>query len=199
MPLIRIDTINKDTYLGLWQMTESLIDLPKPYGVDISDIHSEARRKERLTEYCLLKAMTGRSDSLITHENSGKPIVSGFEISISHTKGWAAMMISKSCKVGVDIEYISDRINKIADRFIRPDEQNDDVDYRLINWCAKESVYKLLSEEDLQYFEMRLQPFKTSGKGKVVVEDLKQKTKYDVSYVLTNDYVLTFATSSMQT
>lgn len=198
MPLRRISDFTASR-MGIWQMTESIDELPRPSIVDLSDIHSEVRLKEKLTEYCLLECLTSRDDILIKHNSAGKPYLEGFlvdrNVSISHTRGWATMIVSsdKSLNVGVDIEYYADRVNKIADRFIRPDEQNTDLDHRLIIWSAKESVYKLFSEEDLQYFDMRVKPFPVYKNGIIEVEDLKSGEQVAVNYILNNDYVTTFA------
>lgn len=192
MPLIKIDDLGK-ARLALWQMTEPIEELPRPKVVDLSDIHAEGRLREKLTEYCLLKAMTSRDDIVIEHNAAGQPCMEGSYISISHTKGWAAMILSETNRVGVDVEYYADRVNRIADRFIRPDEQNTDLPHRLVNWCAKETVYKMFSEEDLQYFEMRLLPFDIAANGKVEVEDLKQPKSVTVDYIINNDYVLTYS------
>lgn len=193
MPLVRIDNIGDGVRLALWRMTEDVEDLPCPPGGDLSGTHSDVRRKERLVSYCMLRSLTGKDGLLITHLPSGKPVVDGFSISLSHTKGWAAMIISpKPMRLGVDIEYYSERVNKVADRFIRPDEQSDSLAYRLINWSAKESVYKALSSEDLHFFEMRLKPFAASPRGEVVVEDLKVSREMHVGFVLNKDFVLTW-------
>lgn len=194
MPLIRIDNLdNQGTRLALWQMTESVDELLRPKVEDLSDIHAETRLKEKLTEYSLLYALTSRDDLLIKHNAAGQPILDDCYISISHTRGWAAMLLSDKNRVGVDIEYYSDRVNRVADRFIRQDEQNTDLEHRLVNWSAKETVYKMFSEEDLQYFEMRLLSFDISGSGIVTVEDLKLTKSINVKYILNKDYVLTYS------
>lgn len=194
MPLIRIDDLGNGVRLALWQMTESVDELPKPAAEDLSYIHAEVRMKEKRTEYCLLNALTSRNDIVIKHYPLGQPYIDGYSISMSHTRGWAAMILaSTDYSVGVDIEYFSDRVNRVADRFIREDEQNDDLSHRLINWSAKESVYKMFSEEDLQYFEMRLHHFQAGPSGAVVVDDLKKEKSVPVKYVLNDDYVLTWA------
>lgn len=185
------------TRLGVWRMDEALEDLPRPCGRDFSDIRSERRQREILTTYCLLEAMTGRDDLEISHAKSGKPIIDGLEVSLSHTKGWAAMIVSGDRAVGVDIEYFSDRVNKVAGRFIRPDEQSDKLSYRLINWSAKETVYKLLHDEHLMYFDMRLGKLSDDNSGEVAVEDLKCGGSVAVRYVLNGDYVLTWAVSKL--
>ena len=64
--------------------------------------------------------------------------------------------MSKGLEVGIDIEYHSDRIQKIARRFLRPDETYTTTSDLLIAWCAKEAAYKLFSEEHLTYQEMKV-------------------------------------------
>lgn len=218
MTLIRINQLSSHVRLALWQMTERVEDMVCPPMLDLSDIRSEHRRKEKLVAYEMLHALTGRRDLLIQHEASGRPFIEGYKVSISHTRGWAAMMLSDDEEVGVDIEYQSDRVNKIVERFMRPDEDGSSLDRRLINWCAKEAVYKLRSPEDLQYFEMRVRfseeprtetsllssakslsemtesPAEKSTacapEGIVQVDDLKKNETLMVNYEKNNNYVL---------
>lgn len=68
MPLIRKQKLEPDTWLALWQMTEAVDQLPAPASVDLSPLHSPRRKKETLTEYLLLKALTG-DDSLVIRHN----------------------------------------------------------------------------------------------------------------------------------
>lgn len=193
MPLIRIDDLGDGVRMGLWQMTEPIDALPVPPGVDLADVRTEKRRREVLTSYSLLKALTG-ADLLIRHAPNGSPLVDGLSISLSHTLGWAAMVVADSSKrLGIDIEYYSDRVNKIADRFIRADEQSSSLAYRLVNWSMKETVYKALTEEDLIYSEMRLTHYDVGKSGKVAVEDLKCGRHVEAEYILNADYVLTWA------
>ena len=149
MPLIRLQQLGADARLGLWQMTEDAAALPVP-PEDLSRYHSASRLRERLTAYALLREMTGRADLVIDHDETGRPLVDGWNISISHTRGWAALIQSRSKAVAVDIEFFSDRVSRVRDRFIRPDEDGDSLACQLINWSAKETVYKLLGRENLQ-------------------------------------------------
>lgn len=193
MPLLRIDDIDGQARLGIWHMTETVGEMPKPSRADLSDTYAERRLLEKLTIYALLHAMTGKNDLVIRHEPSDKPELNGYEISISHTRGWAALMLSSSTPVAVDIEYYADRVSKVADRFIRPDEDGSTLNHQLINWSAKETTYKFFSEEDLLYEEMRLRPFSPMDAGKVIVDDLKYPKTLEISYLLNSDYVLTWA------
>lgn len=197
MPLLRIDEVGHGAKLGLWQMTESVGQLPMPSVLDLTGVRSENRIREILVTYQMLYAIMGRDDLRIRHEASGKPVVEGYNISISHTRGWAAMILAEkrgdSHKVGVDIEYFSDRVNRIASRFIREDEQNTDLAHRIINWSAKETVYKMFAEEDLRYFEMRLRHFEAHQEGEVFVDDLKCDKTIAVNYILNQDYAFTWS------
>ena len=95
-------------------------------------------------------------DVVLNHNEDGKPLIEGYNISISHTKGFVVILLSKGLEVGIDIEYHSDRIQKIARRFLRPDEIYTTPSDLLIAWCAKEAAYKLFSEEHLTYREMKV-------------------------------------------
>ena len=193
MPLIRIDSIGENARLALWKMSERVEELSRPNHIDLTAFRSESRLKEKLTTYALIKELTGLDSLELSYASSGKPLLDGFEISISHTIGWAVVVLSQNTPVAVDIEYRSDRVTRITDRFIRADEDKSSVDIQLINWSAKETMYKLFSEEQLQFHEMRLQQFTPSNAGKIRVEDLKYPKTIEVEYILNADYVLTWA------
>lgn len=116
----------------------------------------------------------------------------GFHVSISHTKGWAAMIVSGSHRSGVDMEYMSDRVNRVASRFLRDDEPQDTLEGKLITWCAKEAAYKYYHEQHLGLLEMRLLPFAPQEKGVACLENLRQGSRATVCYEVNHDYVLTF-------
>ena len=192
MPLIRKQKLEPDTWLALWQMTEAVDQLSAPASVDLSPLRSPRRKKETLTEYLLLKALTGDDSLVIRHNEDGAPLVDGYCVSLSHTEGWAAMMISRSHRVGVDIEYVSERVNRVASRFIRDDEQQSTLAERLITWCAKEAVYKYFTEQHLEFHEMRLLPYDQEEAGEVTVENLRQQVRVNISYEVSNSYVLAY-------
>lgn len=193
MPLLRIDRLEAGALLGIWRMDDS-DPLPQmPQGVGFSSLQSANRRREVMAEYNLLAALVGDRQLEIHHNVNGKPSVEGFHISISHTRGWATIILSKLKNVAVDIEYISTRVNRVVERFIRKDEPAPTLAHRLINWSAKETVYKLFSDEDLQYFEMRLHPFDVAPSGSVLVDDLKVGRQAVVHYEINDAFVLTRA------
>lgn len=196
MALISIQKISDDVLLGLWRIEETIEDFYSRYPFlqvyrkELEEKYKfEGRQKEFLSIRALLFEMTHDDNLRIEHLPSGKPTLKGWQLSISHTKGFAVLILSQTRPVAVDIEYLSERVNKIAHKFIRPDETVVDTMSRLVHWSVKETVYKYFSDEDLQYFEMRLRDI-TSDKCKV--ENLKTKKTVEAKFVINSSFVLSY-------
>ena len=188
MSLIEIRQLTVHTRLGLWRMDEPFEGNP--------------RERERDAVHRLLWTMTGNEALRINHLASGKPILDGWHISISHSRGFAAVILSENQEVAVDIEYQSDRVERIAKKFIREDELTENIEEMLLLWSAKETLYKLHSDDHLQYFDMRLCSMKKGkstddnhnlAEGMMQIENMKKKIVVDICFETTPDYVLTYA------
>lgn len=209
MALVNIREVYPGVSLGLWQMDETVAELCDLYPWLMSCLpaldmryKSEGRKKETLAVRVLLHEMllaAGCTEAQISkigeiqHNEAGKPLLKGFHVSVSHTKGFAALIISKNKEVAVDIEYLSDRVKRIAPKFLRRDEKAADLDSLLVHWCSKETVYKLFSSENLQFQEMRVKPFDAMSDWNCEVENLKSRKKVVVDFELTMEFVLTYA------
>lgn len=200
MALINIREVYPGVSLGLWQMEETVEQLydryswMEKYRALLSERYkNEGRKKEFLAVRGLLHEMLGEKVGEITHNEAGKPMLQDYHVSISHTQGFVALIVSKTKEVGVDVEYISDRVKRIASKFMRKDEKAVDVDSLLVHWCAKETIYKLFSEQNLQYEEMRVKPFNVMADWICEVENMKSKKKVTVDFELTMEFVLTYA------
>ena len=64
---------------------------------------------------------------------------------------------------------------------------------KLVHWCAKETVFKLFSEEKLMFEDMRVKPFDTMADWSCDVENLKSRKMAHVDFELTMEFVLTYA------
>lgn len=211
MALLFINEIDKDVRLGVWEMEENL-NYEQFASLSFYDrlmSLSENRRKETASVYSLLFAMTGNRNLVIGHEPSGKPYVEGYKIGISHTKGFVSVILSTSCDVAVDIEYINTRVLRIADRFLREDEKPNalrfakekdekghqdivpDVIPTLLFWCAKETIYKLYSDERLTFQNIKISD--TEQGGALCGNNLITGESVRIDYTFNNDYVLTYA------
>ena len=128
-----------------------------------------ARERERDAVHRLLHAMTGDDTLCIGHEPSGKPTLP---------------------EVAVDIEYQSDRVGRIAKKFIRDDEPVTSIEDMLLLWSAKETLYKLHSSAHLQYFDMRL---REKSDAVMLLEDMKLNQIVAIHFECSADYVLTYS------
>ena len=113
----------------------------------------ENRYRHWLASRVLLQEVLGakveKKETQLLKHPGGKPYVPGLDcnISLSHSGEYAAVMVSTSNNVGVDIEEITPRIKKIARRFVNDYEWNhlegeNDLHTMYLLWAAKEAVFK---------------------------------------------------------
>ncbi len=163
MPLFLNEEIFPDVRLGIWAISESSDDFwaLSPYvessRSEFNALYkSEQRKCEVLAVRLLIKEIIGNNVQLL-HQDNGKPYLSsGMNISISHTRGFAVIIVSHSKQVSVDIEYFSNRIERIRSKFMRDDENASSQVKLLMHWCAKETMYKLFPEDNLTFNKMQL-------------------------------------------
>ena len=194
MPLLRIIKRDEAT-IGLWEMVDGEFDsytddyLRGAIGEAEKRYKSNARRMEYICERALLKDMMNGKIVKIFHNEDGKPMLNnGLNISISHTRGYIAIILSETKNVGIDIEYVSDRVEKISSRFMREDESADDIISLLVHWCAKETLYKLFSSEHLDFMNIKVNIGET-----VSATNLLNNITVPLYVESTSNYVLTYS------
>ncbi|EEX51937.1 hypothetical protein HMPREF6745_2581, partial [Prevotella sp. oral taxon 472 str. F0295] len=180
MPFLSKKYLAEDVTLGLWLLNEEedfffknypcLHDLQKKMTI----IGSKHRRLEILAARALLFEMINNPDLHFNHNDSGKPLVEGYHVSVSHTKGMVALMLSKTREVAVDVEYESDRVGRIAHKFVNADETMPSNDHLLLAWCAKEAIFKYFSADNLLSSEIYLQSFDVEKCGVIVAKNTKR-------------------------
>ncbi|MBR5375373.1 MAG: 4'-phosphopantetheinyl transferase superfamily protein [Paludibacteraceae bacterium] len=151
--------------LSIWKMDEPAEDLLSLFsekkGLYQSEVErhkSVKRRQEYLSVRALLLDALGHECDVF-HDEMGKPSLSEehLRISISHTKGYAAILLSPVREVGLDIEQFSDKIFHVRDKFLRAEEKqiidSTDRTQLLLCWSAKEAVYKLYEGLRPEYWE----------------------------------------------
>lgn len=162
-----------DSELIIWQIDETLEELMElskhHYDHELEAISNDVRKKERILSRYLLEMLIGRKAE-VKYEASGKPIMDGVNFSISHTKNYVAVIVG-SDTVGVDIEHKSDRIFKVTEKIMHPEELNTLSSYTknseekgifsseaqkfaLLCWCAKETVFKMIDEIGVDFTKM---------------------------------------------
>lgn len=203
MPLISIEKLDHDTdtRLAVWRITEdvdelfSIVHFTETEKADFIRFYkSPSRQKEILAVRVLLEVLFSAGVKL-SHDANGCPFLSnGYNISITHTKDFAAVIVSKTYRVSVDMEFISARVLKVKEKFLRSDEYADTLTSVMLHWCAKETVYKLYSGFHLALSEMRVNSISDDEFcGIVHAENLRAGTDVLIHYRIKGSLVLTFA------
>ena len=174
---------------------------------------SEFRRVEWTAVHVLLYTVLDRQVH-ISYNEQGAPMLPDYEglhISISHTKGYVAIALSETAVVGIDVEQIErlnnnqfddkekmPRVEKVRNRFMRDDEYAETLVGMLLHWSAKETVFKVLGREGVDFQdEMKVQPFdETQYEGDFQLEDMKEDDTYIIYYKVFDDFVLTYTKRS---
>ena len=198
MALVIREDLSDEVQLGLWKIEEKEAYFLRSYPWlqslfdGILGMRSEQRRAEILSVYALLYEMTHDADLRISHDERGCPYIPHYRISISHTKGFAVLLLSRDRTVAVDIEYRSNRVGRVAHKFIRKDENAPDVNRQLLIWSAKETVYKYFSVQNLTSSEIKITIPEWKEEGRLVAENLRENITVRPFYRQNDDYVLTF-------
>ena len=194
---------------GIWKIEESWEELlckferPEMYLPFLNQRKSEGRKSEWLAVRLLLKELTG-TETAVSYRDNGAPYLpeSAFHISISHTKGFAAVLLSPSKPVGIDIEYCSERVRRIKSRFLNEDElnllgENPTTNDLLVCWSAKETAFKMTEQKtaDLQkdVHIVDFKPFQYSDSGTLTVREslTPQLSVFHINYLITPDFIVT--------
>jgi len=164
---------------------------------------NENRKREWLSIRVLLKEMLGEEKEIL-YNSSGKPYLSdnSFHISISHTKGYAALIINRENEVAIDIEKIAQKVKNIWNRFVNDEEekalsQSNELIHLLLHWSAKESLFKLLGVENINFkTELHISHFEPVIGEWSEFDSYETHTKeqncFKIKYFVCEDYVLTY-------
>ena len=167
-----------ECHLGVWEIVEdfdtlnSMVNLATVEKTKLNSFKNISRKVEWLSVRALVKTMLGK-DTRILYNSENKPFVRGntHSISITHSNNLTAVIISKDKRVGIDLEFMSGKISKVADKFMN-DKENLTSDpemkkYHLyLHWCAKEALYKICDKQDINFKHgLTIKPFAPEEHG----------------------------------
>lgn len=122
---------------------------------------NDERRREFLSWRAVVRQTLGR-EVQIAYNELGAPILVGRaeHISVSHTRDLLVVALSKD-RVGVDIERLDRRYQRILSKYLTAEEQQISTDPRFpaAAWCAKEAIYKWAGIRGLSFEEVRVLNF----------------------------------------
>lgn len=160
MPLYKLEKLSAERVTAVWHISESLEELLNIASVYIQGltvpeyIKHPSKQVEWLASRLALKFCcdlmhipyqgTYRTDT-------GQPLLIGNQahISISHSVDFAAILLDVKHKVGIDIEKISSKVEKVAAKYLQEEEKELTHERLTLKWCIKEAVYKVSDHENL--------------------------------------------------
>lgn len=125
MPLVYQQNINAATKIGVWHIAESedYFLQQVPLQRDITHPH---KRLQHLAGRMILKELYPDFPySLIRIADTRKPFLEdeAYHFSISHCGDYAAAIVSNKNRVGVDIELVTAKTEKVKHKFLSAEEQ----------------------------------------------------------------------------
>ena len=161
MPQIFSTNLHPSGNLLLWQVEEELdwfkeqLELEPSLWVEYESLTNEVIIHRWLASRFAVQQVSQQTPLDVKKDRSGRPFL-GVErkpLSLSHCEGFVAA-IHSDVSVGIDVERISSRVQKIKNYFMRDEELDllgEENEALILAWSAKESIYKWFGEKHLGY------------------------------------------------
>ncbi|WP_295236977.1 4'-phosphopantetheinyl transferase superfamily protein [Sediminibacterium sp.] len=205
MPIYYQQNINDFTQLAVWKIEESESFFTQLVTVQQQVTHPHKRLQHLAGRFLLPYLYPNFPSDLIQIADTRKPYLpnEAYHFSISHCGDYAAAIVSSTQRVGVDVELVTHRVNKIRHKFLHPSElSNWDIEameeqekFRTLTllWSAKEAMFKWWGRGDIDFSEC-MQVEKNTLKSSGILNARFQKDKFTASlelhYRLTNELSL---------
>jgi phosphopantetheine--protein transferase-like protein len=151
--------------IAVWHVTETeeeliqLSSVPTDEMEEISLFRNENQRRQKLAVRALLNEVF-EEKMYLNHHDNGKPYLENCvtNISITHTDKYVAIIISDDDELGIDIESLDRNFAPVEEKALS-EEEIDDLDddkkneQLAIYWCAKEAIYKRMSQNRVDFAE----------------------------------------------
>ena len=213
MPLDLKKELEDKTRIGVWHVTETeeelkaLTSVPSDEMEEISFIRSDSLRRQKLAVRALLDEMF-EDKVYLSHHDNGKPYIenSVTNISITHTEKYVAVILNDNEDVGIDIESLARDFSSVEKKALSEDEIDDlEEDEKrngqlAIYWCAKEAIYKMLGQYDVNFAEqIEVEKFrpKKDGELEATFEDEDgYEEEFELEYIIFDNHVLVWVVNS---
>jgi 4'-phosphopantetheinyl transferase len=209
MPLHTHKELNEHSSLLIWEIEESVewflsrLDLDDDEKEKYSGFRTDQRRSHWLAYRYILKGIVGKGNDIrVRYDQHNKPFIdlSDDHISVSHSGKYATVIFSHMHPVGIDIEQVTPRLHRIADKFLTEEETGIEIasmptEDLCLHWCAKEAMYKLYGERNLDFREhMKVldPPGGMQGSFRGVIRSGEQEHFFNLESEKLDDYCLVY-------
>lgn len=209
MPIVRKIYIGNHGLLGVWKIDEPVEELLSMIRFSNGDkatferFKNKSRQAHWLSYRLAIRQLLGDPIELeFYYDEFGKLHFKNhdYNLSVTHSGDYSAVILNSNHYVGIDIEKISDRINNVLLKFLSVEELKhvDENNPKLLTllWSAKETLYKLFGTGDLVFDKnILLDPIEDleengSFKGRIVKENFEKE--YILKYFFIDDYAIVY-------
>jgi phosphopantetheinyl transferase len=174
MPLAKQINLGENQILAIWEITETHAELLIRLKHNYHEAHKEKRAQQAnalhwLASRCLIQEIFPHQTLALTKNEFNQPSLWVNEepwfISITHSANMAGILVSKSEAIGIDLEKIDTRINRVCKKFMNEAEmtfagQENQITEKTLIWSAKETLFKLYGQKELDFkLHLLIEPF----------------------------------------
>jgi phosphopantetheinyl transferase len=190
MTLFYNANINEATKIAVWHIAEPESFFLQKVPLSNTITHWHKRLQHLAGRYLLQELFPGFPYHLIEIADTRKPFLPNeeYHFSISHCGDYAAVIVSRSSRVGIDIELVSAKVERIKHKFLSEEElKNFDLQSPVISsklltlfWSCKEAAFKWYGngEVDFKKHIHLKQANITLHEGQILCEFIKSKKIY---------------------
>src|SRR6187549_158058 len=150
MPIFFQDRINETSRLGIWKIEEAEHFFKGNVPQHRNVTHPHKRLQHLAGRFLLQFLFPDFPYHLIQVADTRKPYLPNeeYHFSISHCGDYAAVIVSKDHRVGIDIELVTEKVERIKHKFLSAEELNNiqhtthNTQYLTLLWSCKEAVFK---------------------------------------------------------
>lgn len=186
MPLFYQQDINQDTRLAVWEISETESFFLEKVSLQKEIAHPHKRLQHLAGRYLLVYLFPDFPAGLIEIADTRKPFLPDeqYHFSISHCGNFAAAIVSRTKRVGIDVELLTPRVEKIKHKFLHPDELKmtdhtsvDRIALLTLLWSVKEAMFKWWGNGDVDFSEvLRIHELPEKSSGILKASFVKQET-----------------------
>ena len=149
MPVFFQHQINDHTRLGVWKIEETEAFFKDNVPLHREVTHPHKRLQHLAGRFLLRYLFPDFPYELIQIAETRKPYLPGeeYHFSISHSGDYAAAIVSRNNRVGIDAELVRDQVGRLIPKFLSDNEKEhlyrgSILEQATLYWTAKESVFK---------------------------------------------------------
>ncbi|TDO28170.1 4'-phosphopantetheinyl transferase superfamily protein [Sediminibacterium goheungense] len=186
MPLFYQQDINEETRLAVWKIVEPASFFLETVSLTKEITHPHKRLQHLAGRYLLGYLFPDFPSEAIAIADTRKPFLPDeqYHFSISHCGDYAAAIVSRTDRVGIDIELLTPRVEKIKHKFLHPDEllmlqqsAVDPITLLTLLWSAKEAMFKWWGNGDVDFSEvLRIYELPDKPEGTLKTSFVKEQT-----------------------